>query len=329
MPEEFDQMSWLIVGGAGYIGSHVVHHLSREGVPVVVLDDLSTGRSESVPDGVPLEIADASDSQRVSSIMEGYRVSGIVHLAARKHARESVDHPLEYWKANVGTLLGVLQAADLVGVEWFLLSSSCSVYGSAGEVSDMAPYAPGSPYGATKVASEMLVRDWCQSRGVPWVALRYFNVIGNADFPFAPDRSSECLVPVVARAIRNEGTPTIFGTDFETPDGTALRDFIDARDVAEAHAIVARDLADKGGSRLRNRALNVATGEPKSVRQVVQGVAEALGWTAEPSISQRRAGDPERVWAKPSAELTSLGWMPRYSTRDAIRSFVRHPDSTT
>lgn len=321
-------MSWLIVGGAGFIGSHVTHHLAQEGFPLVVLDDLSTGRSESIPDGIPLEVADASDSRRVSAIMERYSVSGVIHLAALKHARESVERPLEYWKANVGTLLGVLQAADMVEIDWFLLSSSCSVYGSAGKVWDRASFDPQSPYGATKVASEMLVRDWCLSRTVPWVALRYFNVIGNADFPFAPDRSSECLVPVVARTIRDGRVPTIFGTDFETPDGTALRDYIDVRDVAAAHAIVARELAIDGDRLVRNRALNIATGQPTSVLQLVQGVADALEWTAEPSKSQRRPGDPERVWAEPSPELSSLGWIPKHSIHDAIHSFVRHPDST-
>jgi UDP-glucose 4-epimerase len=321
-------MSWLIVGGAGYIGSHIAHHLAREGLPLVVLDDLSTGRYESVPSGVPLEVADASDSQHVSSIMERYSVSGIIHLAARKHARESVRQPLEYWRANVGTLLGVLQAADAVGIDWFLLSSSCSVYGSAGEASNSAALDPQSPYGATKVASEMLVRDWCRSRGIPWVALRYFNVIGNGDFPFAPDRSSECLVPAVAGGIREGRVPTIFGTDFETPDGTALRDFVDVRDVAKAHALVARKLEVGGGGPLGNRTLNIATGEPTSVLQVIQGVADALGWTGEPLTAERRPGDPERVWAEPSAELTSLGWMPQHSTQDAIESFVRHSHST-
>lgn len=329
MPEGFDHMSWLIVGGAGYIGSHVAHHLARQGHPLVVLDDLSTGRFESIPNGVSLEIADASNSQDVSSILERYSVSGIIHLAARKHARESVAQPLRYWKANIGSLLGVLEAANEVGIDWFLLSSSCSVYGSAGKASDSAAVDPQSPYGSTKVASEMLVRDWCQSRRIPWVALRYFNVIGNADFPFAPDRSSECLVPAVARAIREGHVPTIFGTDFDTPDGTAMRDFVDVRDVAAAHAIVAQELAIGGGGRIRNRALNIATGEPTSVLQVIKSVTRTLGSPVEPLTSQRRPGDPERIWAEPSLELTSLGWIPEHSTNNSIRDFVRHQDWTT
>ena len=320
-------MTWLVVGGAGYIGSHIVHHLHAVGKDVVVLDDLSSGRAESVPSSVPLLVADAADAQQVLEVVGTRSVTGIIHLAARKHARESLTNPLDYWRVNLGALLGLLEAAQSWPVKWVLLSSSCSVYGSAGEVSDETPVAPVSPYGATKVASEMLLKDWAQSRSAKWAALRYFNVIGNAEFPMAPDRSSECLVPVVTRRIRQGEAPIVFGGDFETPDGSAMRDYIDVRDVAAAHAAVAGYLNSPLDYRDSGFAANVSTGAPVSVHSIVASLAAATGWQGPAQIMDRREGDPDRIWSRPSPRLTELGWRPQFSLDESITSHVSHDDS--
>lgn len=322
-------MTWLVVGGAGYVGSHVVHHLHAEGKDVVVLDDLSSGRAESVPSGVPLLVADAADAKQVLGVMGSRSVTGVIHLAARKHARESMTHPLGYWRTNLGTLLGVLESAQSWPIKWILLSSSCSVYGSAGEVCDETPLAPVSPYGSTKVASEMLVREWAQSRSVRWAALRYFNVIGNAEFPMAPDRSSECIVPAVTRRLRQGESPVVFGGDFATPDGSAMRDYIDVRDVAAAHTVVATHLDTAPGSHYEGFACNVSTGTPVSVYSIVDSLASATGWQGTVRTVDRRSGDPDLVWARPSSRLTALGWRPSFSLVDSVLSHVLHDDSPT
>lgn len=320
-------MTWLVVGGAGYVGSHIVHHLHTEGKDIVVLDDLSSGRAESVPSGVPLAVADAADRRQVLEVIGSRSVTGVIHLAARKHARESMAHPLDYWRANLGALLGVLEAAQSWPVRWVLLSSSCSVYGSAGEVSDETPLAPVSPYGSTKVASEMLLREWAQSRSAKWAALRYFNVIGNANFPMAPDRSSECLVPAVTRRMRQGEPPIIFGADQATPDGSALRDYIDVRDVAAAHAIVAGYLDVPSDNPCAGFSANVSTGTPVSVHAIVASLASGLGWQGAAQTKDRRDGDPDRIWARPSPRLTELGWRPKFSLHESIMSHILHEDA--
>lgn len=227
----------------------------------------------------------------------------------------------------MGALMGVLEAVDSYPIEWFLLSSSCSVYGSSGEVRPDTPLSPESPYANTKAASESLLEDWAEATGVHWAALRYFNVIGNADFPFAPDRSAECLVPAVVRRIAEGRSPVVFGCDFDTPDGSALRDYLDVRDLARAHALVAQDLKVRDESLTRDRALNVSTGAPVSVLEVIQMVSESMSWDGSPEISIRRPGDPDKVWTTPSPELVALGWTAQFGARASIASHVNHPDT--
>lgn len=320
-------MTWLIVGGAGYIGSHLTHYWRGVGTQVVVLDDLSTGRAESVPSDVPLVVGNACDPTSVAEVMVAHSITGVVHLAARKHARESVRLPLEYWRTNIAALLGVLQAADHCDISAFLLSSSCSVYGSAGEVSPDTPLRPQSPYGRTKALSETIVRDWARSKQRRWAALRYFNVIGNAAFAFAPDRSDECLVPVATQRVRSGLVPMIFGADFPTPDGTALRDYVDVRDLARAHVLVAEDLGRGTLSTANDSILNVSSGEPTSVRRIVEAIRSELDWQGDPDVTPRRAGDPDRVWAQPSNTLHELGWAPEFSVEQSVQAHVHHVDS--
>ena len=173
----------------------------------------------------------------------------------------------------------------------------------------------------------MLLQDWAEAAGVDWAALRYFNVIGNAGFPFAPDRSMECLVPAVVRRIAEGGRPVVFGCDFETPDGSALRDYLDVRDLAYAHALVAQDLSSGDGSLTRGKALNVSTGTPVSVLEVIQLVSESMSWGGFPEVSIRRPGDPDKVWTTPSPELVALGWNAQFDAHASIRSHVTHPDN--
>jgi len=318
-------VTWLVVGGAGYIGSHLVHLWASQAVPVVVLDDLSAGQLNALPQGVPVVHADARDTSRVARTLSEFSITGVVHLAARKHARESVEQPLDYWRTNIGALLGVLEAAAGQNISRVLLSSSCSVYGSAGEVTTHTPLRPQSPYGRTKATCEALLEDWARANGKTWATLRYFNVIGNAEFPNAPDRSTECLVPAATSEIRAGHRPVIFGSDFPTPDGTAMRDYLDVRDLATAHAIVAADL--ESDALTHGHVLNVSTGVPTSVGAILDIITAETHWKGTPDVTSRRAGDPERIWSQPSSELHALGWAPMFGVRESIRAHVHHPDS--
>lgn len=311
---------WMVVGGAGYIGSHVVRELTAHGSPCVVLDDLSTGMRESVPQTVELIVGDASDPTVVRDAVHQYDVNGVVHLAARKMARESRRRPLDYWSTNVGTMLGVLNGVAGTSVRRFILSSSCSIFGSAGQVDEQQQPRPQSPYARTKLVSEWILEDFALQYPISWTALRYFNVIGNSDFPSSVDRCGECIVPAAARRIRTGKQPEIFGSTFDTPDGTALRDYVDVRDLAVAHRLVADSLVAPGTA-VAGQHLNVGTGSPTSVQYVLDELATRLEWKGGFLRRERAAADPDRIWAVPSPILHALGWSPRYSVSESIAAF--------
>lgn len=316
---------WLAVGGAGYIGSHLVNYWQRNRVQVCVLDNLSTGSQERIPEGVPFVQGDAKDPDTVTSVIADFHVNGIVHFAAKKHARESMTQPLEYWRENIVTLLSVLHAATCTGIRHVILSSSCSVYGEVSRppVEASSPTAPVSPYGKSKLAAEEVLFDWAHATGAAVSALRYFNVIGNGDFLGAADNSTECLIPSVTRAIFDGKPPQIMGADFNTRDGTAERDYLDVRDLSYAHALVAQDLKRGKQAVSAGKCLNVSRGQPASVKSIVEVIADETGWKGPISFTSRHPGDPESVWAAPSPELLQLGWFAGYAIPDSIRSHVR------
>lgn len=312
--------TWLVTGGAGYIGAHVVRTLSEAGLPVVVVDNLSTGVRRRLMDGVPFIHADCSDAGLVHEVLLGYSVSGVIHLAAFKQARESVREPVRYWGNNIGAMLGVIEAIEGTLVRHFVLSSSCSIYGAAGPVDSRTRANPMSPYARTKHVSEELLSGCAPSLGLSWLALRYFNVIGNADFPSAQDTSAECVVPATAARLLRGEQAVVYGADFPTPDGTALRDYVDVRDLASAHLAAAQHLTNGSPS---GRALDVGTGAPRSVLEVLTAVHDALGQPMTFRDGGRNPADPDAVWAQATTIRTLLGWSPEHDLQASVRAHVR------
>ena len=246
-------MSWLVTGGAGYIGAHVVHALRERGEPVVVLDDLTTGSPRRVPDGVPLVECSVLDTDRVVATLGEHDVRGVVHIAAKKQVGESMADPLHYYRENVTGLQSLLEAMRTTGVDRLVFSSSAATYGDAGGsdgyLHEADAVRPVSPYGETKLIGEWLMQAQAVATGLRSVALRYFNVAG-AVTPELGDDGVFNLVPLVFRAVYEGRRPQVFGADYPTPDGTCIRDYISVADIADAHARHAAPCA--GGRRARS-----------------------------------------------------------------------------
>lgn len=319
--------TWLITGGAGYIGSHVVRAFADAGFSAVVLDDMSTGIAERIPSPIDLVPGDCRDAGLVREVLLEYEVSGIVHLAARKQARESSRIPVDYWSRNVGSVLGVVQAIPGTSVSSLILSSSCSVYGAVGPVGPGSRMSPISPYGRTKLTSEWIVRDAQKELSLGVVILRYFNVIGNGDFPYAFDTSPECLVPAAFERINSGRRPLVFGTDFETPDGTALRDYIDVRDLAIAHVSAAHRLVAAPGIGLDS--FDLGTGSAVSVRAVLTSLADSMGVPLAVEDVGRNEADPPSVWVDSSTAKAELNWSPIWTAAESVRAYVQAKRSSS
>ena len=309
--------TWLLTGGAGYIGAHVIRELLASGRNVVVLDDLSSGVRENVPADVPFVEASISDRAAVVTALREHAVDGVIHLAAKKAAGESVDLPLYYFRENVDGMLALLEAMDEAKVRRLVYSSSAAVYGTPAmnPIPEDAALTPESPYGETKVAGEWLARDCGVAQGMSWVALRYFNVAG-AGSDALGDRSVNNLVPMVFRALQNGQRPKVFGADYATPDGTCIRDYIHVSDLANAHvAAAARCEAQQCAE-----AFNVGRGQGSSVHEVMAMVSEVIGRDVDAEVVGRRAGDPPASFADTGKIERELGWQARFDLRDMVTS---------
>ncbi len=318
-------MRWLVTGGAGNIGAHVVRSLVSNNRQVLVLDDLSSGKANRLPGCVDLLQISLQDSGLVTRAIEKFQPLGIIHLAARKQARESIRDPLAYWDNNVGAMLGLMRAisdarSKCPSVRSVLFSSSCSVYGALGAVSEDSPLSPVSPYGKTKVACENILADVAPQFGLNWISLRYFNVIGNGNFPDAYDSSEECLVPEVSRACHESRSPVIFGSNFPTIDGTCLRDYVDVRDLSEAHWLAAQFLEDAPTNTALT--LNVGTCKPLSVLQIVSETQRAMNTSLSIEFQDAVDGDPAAIWSKSTRAQEQLKWTPKFSVRDSISAHI-------
>lgn len=311
-------MTWLITGGAGYIGAHVVRAMTESGERAVVYDDLSTGFAERVPDGVPLVVGSTLDGERVARALAEHGVTGVVHLAAKKQVGESVDLPLHYYRENVEGLRVLLEAVTAAGVPSFVFSSSAAVYGmpDVDLVTEDTPCVPLSPYGETKLAGEWLVRATGRATGLSTACLRYFNVAGAA-IPELADVGVFNLIPMVFEKLTENAPPRIFGDDYATPDGTCVRDYIHVVDLAEAHVAAARTLRSAPG---RDLTVNIGRGEGVSVREMIDHINALTGYDRPPTVTPRRPGDPARVVASADLAATELAWKAKHDVQDMITS---------
>jgi UDP-glucose 4-epimerase len=314
-------MTWLVTGGAGYIGAHVVDAMRAAGQGVVVLDDLSSGVRERVDD-VPLVVGSILDRPLVEETMRAHGVRGVVHLAAKKQVEESVRRPLFYYEQNVEGLRRLLDAATTTGVESFVFSSSAAVYGAPDEeqVHEDLDCRPVNPYGRTKLVGERMVSDVADATGLRHVSLRYFNVAGSAA-PSMADMGESNLVPMVFRRLADRRAPLIFGADHPTPDGTCIRDFVHVSDIASAHVAAACGLSE---GRVTALTANIGRGEGVSVREMVETIRDVTGtagesWS-EPVVVAARQGDPPRVVASAARIRAELGWQARWGVRDMVES---------
>lgn len=309
--------TWLVTGGAGYIGTHVVRVLLDQGRKVVVLDDLSTGRAERIPAGVPLVQCAIQDETTVSGTLREFGVDGVVHLAAKKAAGESVQLPLLYYRENVDGMISLLGAMRQAQVHRLVYSSSAAVYGTPKQnpIDEDAALAPESPYGETKVIGEWSSRDAGVADGLSWVALRYFNVAGAGDRALG-DTSVNNLIPMVFAALERGQAPQIFGDDYPTPDGTCIRDYIHVQDLADAHAAAVR-YCEAGHA---TEVLNVGRGVGSSVREVMAMIGEVLGRDIGAVVSARRPGDPPASTAATERIEQLLQWRAQRDLRDMVTS---------
>jgi UDP-glucose 4-epimerase len=308
-------MTWLVTGGAGYIGAHVVQALLAAGEGVVVLDDLSTGTRERLDPTVRFVEGSLLYSDHVGSALEG--VTGVVHIAAKKQVGESVAEPLHYYRENVHGLLTLLEACRTRGIDKFLFSSSAATYGMPDVelVTEDTPTVPLSPYGETKLVGEWILRDCATAYGMRAMNLRYFNVAGAASAELA-DPGAFNLIPIVFQALDKGERPQVFGGDYPTPDGTCVRDYVHVVDIAEAHVAAAKALATgaPGGT------YNIGRGTGSSVLEVLAVIAEVTGQDTTPDVVARRAGDPARVVAAVDRIRDDLGFTARHDLREMVRS---------
>jgi len=309
-------VTWLVTGGAGYIGAHVVREFLAAGMRVAVVDDLSTGHEDFVPAGAILARGSILDGALLRRVIDEHEVTGVVHVAGFKYAGVSVQRPLHTYGQNVEGTRVLLAAMEDAGVRRIVFSSSAAVYGTpeVDLVTEDTPKAPESPYGESKLIGEWLLRDQEVAVGLAHTSLRYFNVVGSGD-PAVRDTSPHNLFPVVFDALLDGRTPRINGDDYPTPDGTAVRDYVHVSDIARAHVAAARRL--DAGEPLES-AYNLGSGTGVSVAQIMAAVARVTGRGFEPEIGPRRAGDPPRIVANGDLAARDLEWRMRHSLDDMV-----------
>jgi UDP-glucose 4-epimerase len=311
-------MTILVTGGAGYIGSHMVELLRRRGRPVVVVDDLSSGHREAVPEGVPFLLANVAHREPVARFLREQAVTSILHFASRIQVGESVADPRLHYAGNLGAAIALLDTALDCGVSSFILSSSAAVYGVPGSVpiTEQDPTVPINPYGDTKLAIERMLATYGRAYGLEWAALRYFNAAGaDAAAGLGERHDPEThLIPIVLEcALGARDHVTVFGRDYETPDGTCIRDYVHVCDLAEAH-LAALDHALGG----EHGVFNLGTGVGYSVAQVIETARAVTGKDIAVKYGARRAGDPAVLVAGVHRAEVHLGWKAKRSSLEEI-----------
>jgi UDP-glucose 4-epimerase len=309
-------MRLFVTGGAGYVGSVVVEHLVRDGHEIVVFDDFSTGHRGAVPAGVTVRSGDLRDPEAVVRALEP-GTDAVLHFASRSIVPDSMRDPVGYWEHNVGGAMSLLRAVAAARVGRFVFSSSAAVYGEAVEqpIPESAPTRPTHPYGATKRAIEMLLEDSSRTTGLRIACLRYFNAAGASRQRGEDHRPETHLIPRLVRAALSPGTSVpLYGTDYPTPDGTCLRDYVHVSDLADAH-LRAVDALLEGGP---GGPYNLGTGEGRSNLEVLRAVGAVVGRPVPYREGPRRDGDPAELVADSSRFRRDFAWSPVRSDLDTI-----------
>lgn len=311
-------MRVLVCGGAGYIGSHTVRQLQKAGHEALVLDNLCKGHRVSIGE-VPLINTDITDKQALAQVFSSHKIDAVMHFAAYSLVGESVKKPLAYYRNNVLGSLNLLEVMQSCGVEYFIFSSTAAVYGEPVQIpiTEDHPTCPTNPYGASKLAVEDMLYWFSRAHGLRYTSLRYFNAAG-ADRvgDIGEDHSPEThLIPLVLKVAQGQ-LPEIcvFGTDYPTPDGTCIRDYIHVTDLADAHILALKRLAQGGGAGI----YNLGNGMGFSVREVIRAAEEVAGRQIKVVESERRRGDPAVLIASADRAKRDLGWRPRYDDLKTI-----------
>ena len=325
-------MNVLVVGGAGYIGSHCVRQLAAAGHRPVVLDNLVYGHRAAVAPGVAFHEAHLGDGGSVVRILREEKIELVMHFAAFCYVGESVTDPLKYYFNNVVATLNLLRAMSEAGVRKFVFSSTCATYGVPERlpILESAPQAPINPYGQTKLDVENALRALAVAHGLSFAAFRYFNAAGaSEDGKIGEDHDPEThLIPLAFSAAAGRLPHLqLFGTDYPTPDGTCLRDYVHVDDLSRAHIAVFPRLEAQGSGHF----YNLGTGRPSSNREVIQAVERATGRTVPVIESPRRPGDPPALYADSAKAQSELGWRPKFTSLDSIVATAwawhrSHPD---
>lgn len=312
-------MTVLVTGGAGYIGSHMVLALVEAGESVVVVDNLTTGFSSFLPEGVPLFIGDAGDENLVEGVISAHNVDAIIHFAGSVVVPESMRDPLAYYRNNTMTTRSLLNVAIRCGVRRFIFSSTAAVYGNPDQVPvpEEAPTRPLSPYGSSKLMTEIMLHDVASAHDLQFVVLRYFNVAGadpQARIGLATVGATHLLKIAVEAATGQRAQIEVYGTDYPTPDGSCIRDFIHVSDLAQAHRAALAYLREGGES----ATLNCGYGRGYSVLETIEAVRRVSGRQFAVKYAPRRAGDIMTMIADTTRIQTTLDWTPQYDDLETI-----------
>ncbi len=312
-------MNVLVVGGAGYIGSHCVRQLIAAGHRPVVLDNLVYGHRKAVAQDIPFYAANLGDIETVKNILRQEQIELVMHFAAYCYVGESVTNPIKYYENNVSAPLRLLSAMLEVGVKKFVFSSTCATYGVPDRLpmTENLPQAPINPYGQTKLDIENVLKALATAHGLSFAAFRYFNAAGaSEDGQIGEDHNPEThLIPLaIDVAVGKRPHLQVFGPDYPTPDGTCLRDYVHVDDLSRAHIAVFPKLSEPGKSFF----YNLGTGKPFSVREIIKAVEKVTGKKVAVIEAPRRAGDPPALFADSTKAQTELGWKVKFDNAEAI-----------